>query len=121
MVEEVDIKEKKIHAFQNYRDIVETGDFKDFFLELQRNAKKEQRYMDNLLNDTRNYGERIGAGIRDDMIYIYCEKYNYEIPERNEYYLMEYIKGKFSLSVYEKSVFMYKYLSKVQFTRDYTG
>lgn len=105
--------------FTMYNTIEETGVFKEYFMEIQRRAKNEQRRIDDYLNDTRNYGERIGARILDNRIYVYCEIYNYVIPERNEYYLMEFHKGKYILSVYRKSAFMGKYLSNDEYKTHY--
>ena len=38
------------------------------------------------------------------------------MPERNEYYLMEYLNGKYVLSVAHDSMFMEEYLSKDKYS-----
>ena len=111
-----DAPETPFHAFKS---IDETDEFKDCFLELQSMAKIEQRHMEEYLNDTRNYYERISAGILHDSIHVYFEKYNYTIPERNEYYLMEYIDGIYRLSVSHNSQFMSKYLTSREYREHY--
>lgn len=105
--------------FRSFKSLDETGEFRDCFLELQSMAKSEQRHMEEYLNDTRNYYERISAGILNDSIHVYFEKYNYAIPERNEYYLMEYIDGIYRLSVSHNSQFMSKYLTSGEYREHY--
>ncbi|REE91544.1 hypothetical protein A8990_10451 [Paenibacillus taihuensis] len=105
--------------FRSFKSIDETDVFRDCFLELQSMAKSEQRHMEEYLNDTRNYYERINADILHDSIHVYFEKYNYTIPERNEYYLMEYIDGIYRLSVSHNSQFMSKYLTSGEYREHY--
>ena len=107
------------NPFRSFKTIDETGDFMDYFKELQRAARKELQRVAEVLNDTRNYYERIGAGICNDSIHIYMEKFNYSIPERNEYYLFEYINGIYRLTVYEQSIFMRKYLTAEEYRKYY--
>ena len=118
-LEEFDVKMKDVLSYKEYKSAEESGEFKEYFCELVRCAKKEQQYMDNILNDTRNYGERISAKLEEDSICVFFEKYNYQIPERNEYYLMEYKAGKCCLFVYDKSVFMKRYLSDEKYNIHY--
>ena len=59
------------------------------------------------LNDTKNYKERISAGIKDDAFYIFAETFNYLVPETGEYYLYEKIGSAVRLSVYKSSEFMH--------------
>lgn len=105
--------------FRSYKSLDETDEFRDYFLELQSMVKSEQRHIEEYLNDTRNYYERISADIFHDSIHVYFEKYNYAIPERNEYYLMEYIDGIYRLSVSHNSQFMRKYLNSEEYREHY--
>ena len=96
--------------FISFTSIEETGDFSDCFVELQGIAKKEQRRLEGFLNDTKNYRERIGAGIHNHRIHVFYETYNYDVPELNEYYLFEYIDDTYRLTVSKHSLFMQRYL-----------
>lgn len=107
------------YPLQSYKTIEETGKFMSYFLELQGKSRSEQRRIERYLNDTRNYYVRLGAGIFNDSINVYMEKYNYEIPERNEYYLFEYIDGGYRLSVSHQSRFMQKYLTAEVYREHY--
>lgn len=105
--------------FRSFKSLDETDEFRDCFLELQSMAKREQRHIEEYLNDTRNYYERISADILHDSIHVYFEKYNYKIPERNEYYLMEYIDGIYRLSISHNSQFMSKYMTSEEYREHY--
>lgn len=93
-----------------FKTIEETGDFKKYFRLLLKSSKEERREIKNRLNDTRNYGERIGAGIQDGKFSAYLEMYNYDMPESGEYYLMQYVDGMYKLFVFDKSAFMKFYM-----------
>ena len=79
---------------------------KPFASILQDLVKKHRRQLVELLNDTRNYGERVCAGIKNDCIHVFCETYNYDMPEAGEYYLMEYVDRHYQFSIYHASVFL---------------
>ena len=66
-----------------------TGDFQPLFSRMLPLAKQEQKRVDNQVFDSRNYTGRTGAGFRGDRLHIFYEEYNYSLPERNEYYLIE--------------------------------
>lgn len=102
-----------------FRKAEDSGEFADCFLELQGMAKSEQQRMEGYLNDTKNYRERIGAGIHNRRIHIFYETYNYRVPELNEYYLFEYIDGVYRLTVSDRSLFMQKYLTEIEYVKHY--
>lgn len=104
---------------QIYKSISETGEFKDYFSELITLVKQEQRRVNAQVNDSKNYQGRLGANLKNDAIHIFYEQFNYALPERNEYYLMEYVDGHFKLSVSKKSVFMTEYLSEDEYKKHY--
>lgn len=103
---------KDIFDVKAYKDLAEAGDFQDYFLELSAMANHELKKMLATLNDTKNYRERIGAGIRNDAFYIFAETFNYLVPETGEYYLYEKIGSDVRLSVYKSSAFMRCYMSE---------
>lgn len=98
---------------------VDHPDFGRFFLELVSKVKKEMQKYDDLLHDSRNYQGRFSANLKDDALHAFYEEYNYAFPERNEYYLMEYWKGQYFLSVAHKSMFMQEYLSEEEYNDHY--
>ena len=101
---------KNLLDTQAYKTIDDTGVFKEYFIELEGMANQELKKLYQILNDTKNYQTRIGAGICDETLHIYVETYNYKVPEINEYYLYEYKNGMTVLSVFHKSEFMRCYL-----------
>lgn len=104
---------------QIYKSVNETGEFKDYFLELMTLVKQEQRRVNAQVNDSKNYQGRLGANLKNDAVHIFYEQFNYALPERNEYYLMEYVDGHFKLSVSHKSIFMTEYLSEVEYKKNF--
>ena len=67
------------------------------------------------LGDTRNYGERKSARNINGKIHIFAEKYNYRFPEANEYYVMDYSEGTYTLSVFHHSAFMYLFMGEKEY------
>lgn len=103
-----------------YENISETGDFACYFSELLAIARYEQKKMDFRAFDTKRYYKyRLSANIINDSIHVFCEKFNYYTPERDEYYLLEYIDGHFRFSVSEQSMFMKAYLSEEEYNKHY--
>jgi len=111
------VKDKDLPLPQLFKTISETGEFKDYFSELATLAKQEQRRIDAQLNDSRNYPGRLSANLKNDAIHVFYEQFNYALPERNEYYLMEYADGQLKLSVSHQSMFMTNYLSEVEYKK----
>lgn len=105
--------------FVMFKSLDETGEFKDLFSELIDSSRNEQRRMESFLNDTKNYHERISAGICNCKIHVFYEQYNYVVPEFNEYYLFEYIDGTYRLTVSHESLFMQRYLSEHDYEEHY--
>ena len=70
--------------------------------------------------DTRNWGFRKSAKIKDASIVVYGEQFNYYIPDRNEYFYAEIKNGKFSFSVFKTTMFMREYLTKDEFKSFYS-
>lgn len=103
-----------------YDNISETGDLSCYFSELFAVARYEQKKVDLRTFDTKRYFKyRLSADIINDSLHVFCEKFNYYTPERDEYYLLEYIDGHFRLSVSEQSMFMKEYLSEEEYHKRY--
>ena len=100
----------------SHKQKVDTDDeifhlFHPYFAELKIAAKDEIKRLYSILNDTKNYHDRISARIIDNQLHVFYEIYNYIIPEFGEYYLMDHSNGIYTLHVYKSSSFMQYYLS----------
>ena len=104
---------------RHYKRIEDTGIFADLFIDILSAAKKEQQNIDLQLFDSKNYKGRLGAGFKHDRLHVFYEEFNYAAPERNEYYLMEYVDGHLQLSVSKQSMFMSEYLSAADYQLHY--
>lgn len=101
-------------SFISFQSLENTGEYMEYFQEMRRGIRSEKKRVEGILNDTKNYGERIGAGIQDRKFHIYSELYNYDIPECNEYYLLQFSEGTYKLSVFRESIFMKVYLGEAE-------
>lgn len=113
------LTEKECSLPQIYKDVSDAGEFKEYFSELLTLVKQEQRRVDAQLNDSKNYQGRLGANLKNEAVHIFYEQFNYAQPERNEYYLMEYVDGHLKLSVSKQSMFMTEYLSEKEYKKHY--
>lgn len=102
-----------------YKELQPENEFYRIFIELAGLVKKRKQELDNVIKDSKNYKGRFSANVKDDSIHVFYEEYNYSMPERNEYYLMEYINGEYVLSVAHESMFMAEYLSKEKYFLHY--
>lgn len=93
-----------------YFSLEDTGLFKPCFIQLLGMIKKEKTRIKQILNDTRNYKNRLNARVIGNHIYVYEEIYDHDYPEFNVYYLMEYIGGAYHFSIAHSSQFMYKHM-----------
>ena len=105
--------------FQSYNNIDETGEFKNCFMELNKMVESETMRIADILNDTKNYNGRRSAKVIDNEIHVFYEIYNYSIPEKNEYYFMDYVNGKYTLYVSPESIFMRFYLTDKEYSNIY--
>lgn len=105
---------------QMYDSLEETGLFRTYFAKLAELARREKQRLDKVANDSRNYRQgRFGANLKNDAIHCFFEEFNYSMPERQEFYLMEYVDGHYVLSVSQQSMFMQEYLSEEDFFKHY--
>lgn len=96
----------------SYTSLEETGDYKNYFIELENAISLEKQRLLNILNDTKNYGVRTSARLIGDTITVFTEQFNYTVPELNEYYIVSFSSGHYKLYVYDSSAFMSWYLSE---------
>lgn len=104
-------EEVNLPFFKYYENLDSVPDLQPYSIELQKMVKDENDKILGYLNDTRNYYERISAKVIKGSLCIFFEKYNYDIPELNEYYFLVYYKGKHHLQVSKRSRFMRYYLA----------
>lgn len=107
------------NSLHSYNSIEETGKFEKCFIELMEMVKSEKKKMVKILNDTKNYCSRKSASIINNEPHVYYETYNYSIPEKGEYYLMDYSNGKYTLYVSPESIFMHFYLPEKVYNEIY--
>lgn len=88
---------------------------KPFFMQMKYRIKFEKCRILNILNDTRNYHDRISAKVIGHEIHVFYETYNYSVPELGEYYLMDYVNGEYTLTVSHESRFMKLYLTEQEY------
>lgn len=103
----------------SYKSLEECGIFKDYFIELHNTLALEKERLLSILKDTKNYQHRASARLIDDSIFVFCEEFNYIMPELNEYYVMSYSSGKYILRVYNESAFMNYYLVSEEYNKYY--
>jgi len=99
-----------------FESLDETGDYKNYFIDLENAISIEKLRLLDILNDTRNYQKRTSAIFSGDSICIFTEQFNYVIPELNEYYVLTLSAGQYKLYVYDQSAFMFWYLSKESYS-----
>lgn len=113
-----------IREQESHKQKVDTDDeifyvFRPYFAELKIAAKDEIKKLYSILNDTKNYHDRISARIVDNQLHVFYEIYNYIIPEFGEYYLMDFFNGIYTLHVYKTSSFMQYYMSNQDYCNLY--
>lgn len=96
------------------------GKYCSAFIEMNDILEDKLRTCLSCLNDTRNYKERLSARIINDELHIFCETFNYSIPELREYYLTDYCSGEYKMYISKYSMFMKWYLSSNEFKKYYS-
>ena len=88
-----------------------------FFKEAHHAAMNKLYSLLRILDDSRNYHFREGARYEDGEIHFYLESFNYDIPELNEYCLIEKTRDATVLSVYDHSEFIYHHIGSEEYNR----
>lgn len=94
-----------------YKNIDETGEYKSCFVSLCTSVDGKTKISRSIVNDTKNYKERCAARFYDGYMHYFAETYNFDIPEINEYYLLEYSNDNWKFVTSNKSMFMKHYLN----------
>lgn len=97
----------------------EAKELAPYYMRLVEKARSKQRDLYAILDDTKNYKHRLSAKLRDDRIHVFYEEFDFQNPEMNEYFLMEYIGGCYRLSIAHCSLFMQHYLTQREYTLNY--
>ncbi len=106
---------------KRYETPEDSGDFKDYYVEMLQAATKEQRKINEYLDDTRNFVTRFSADLVNDTIHIFYETFSYGLPVLQEFYLMELRNGHFRLTVSSHSMFMRTYLDPKEYAMQFHG
>lgn len=112
-------KRFSVSASSDDIDIVKDKEKEICYIELRKMIDAELRKWDVIYNDTKNFGQRVSAKIIDNDLHVFAEKYNYDLPLFNEYYVMEYCNSKYIMSVSHYSRFMKFYLSDEEYYKKY--
>lgn len=88
-----------------------------FFKEAHHTAMNKLYSLLRIMDDTRNYLFREGARYEDGAIHFYLEAFNYNIPELNEYCVIEKTKEATVLNVYDHSEFIYHHIGSEEYNR----
>ncbi len=108
-----------VSATSDDMDIVKDKKKEVYYIELRKMINAELRKWDIIYNDTKNFGQRVSAKIIDNDLHVFAEKYNYDLPLFNEYYVMDYSNGKYKMLVSHYSIFMKLYLSDEEYYKKY--
>ena len=106
-------------CLHSYTSLEETGDMRALYESAQGYAQRELAKKALVVKDTRNYRDRISACVIKNSLHIFTETYNYDMPELQEYFLLDYADGEFQFSVSEESRFMELYLSPDDYEKYY--
>lgn len=87
-----------------YKTIDEVDQYLDCFARLKIKNKSEIKKIVKQIDDTKNYKERLSAKYKEGKIVIFIERFNYYVPELNEYYFVEYSNGDWNYSISKKSI-----------------
>ena len=108
-----------IPLLTRYSNIEETGEFRNCYKELLKMADEGIKKTDAIFNDSKNFSQRISAKVINSDLHVFIEKFNYNLPMANEYYLMDYYNGQYTMTVSHSSGFMKKYLSNEEYSKKY--
>lgn len=93
-----------LNYFKNYRDFEE---YSDVLNDLNKMIKEKRKEIFLQLDDSKNYNNRKSARYVDSNIQIFLEAFNFIIPERNEYFFVDYFEHGFHFYISKRSQFMY--------------
>ena len=92
--------------YQNYQDD-ELAKYSILFEDLNKMIASKRKDVFKQLDDTKNYGERYSAKYINGIMHIFGECYNFDIPEKNEYFFVDYYNNEFHFYISNRSRFLY--------------
>ena len=97
-----------VNKLEYYESFIDTAlsEFFPYFLELDRATDKKVAETMNMLDDTRNYGIQIGAGIHNGEKMCYLEAFDEEKPAERQYLQIVERNGSCTYSASHNSCFM---------------
>lgn len=105
--------DSSVKYYKDYRDLNVYSDVLD---DLNRMIKSKRKEIFLQLDDSKNYNKRISARYTGFSIQVFSEAFNFIIPEKNEYFFVEYFEHKFHFYITNRSQFMH-YQSKDNFNK----
>ena len=97
-------EQKAPEFLTNYNDSLE---FSDVFNDLNKMIKQKRKEIFLQLDDTRNYYKRSSAKYINGEIHVFSEKYNFNVPENNEYFFADYYDNSFHFYISKRSQFLH--------------
>ena len=96
---------------KNYKSIEDADlSLRPIFNDLKNLLAIEKKKILTQFDDTKNYGVRTSAKYISGSIHVFAEKFDFSIPERNEYFFLDYHDGQYDFSISNKSQFYYCHL-----------
>ena len=111
--------EEGYEAFDKREPADIKGEYSVAFTELTDMVIEELRRYFSCVNDTKNYRDRVSARIINEELHVFCESFNYSLPEMSEYYLTDLCNGKYITYRSEQSAFMRWFLSSDDYKKYY--
>ena len=102
-------------AYENYKDL-NNAHYSFIFEELHNDINLKRKEIFLQLDDSKHYNKRISAKYTGSGIQVFSETFNFIIPEKNEYFFVEYFEHKFHFYITNRSQFMH-YQSKDHFNK----
>lgn len=95
--------------YDNYKDLNESQ-YLLIFEDLKDEIKLRKKEIFKQLDDTKNYNYRVSAKYINGTMHIFAEKFNSYIPEKNEYFFVDYYDNKFNFYICNRSQFLHSQL-----------
>lgn len=99
-----------LNSFESLEDI--DLSLRPIFNDLENLLVIEKKKILTQFDDTKNYDIRVSANYISGSFHVFAEKFDFFIPERNEYFFLDYHDGQYDFSISNKSQFYYYYLGE---------
>lgn len=84
--------------------------FIPYFIKLQDAHRQKTKELIDVVDDTRNYKERFSLMIKDHSFLFFVETFDYDYPEEPHYFQMKMYRGKYRMTITQRSLFLRTHL-----------